>query len=118
MAAGTMTIEYLGNVIRYTNSSTANDDILIQTDDVSRYDTFMLMSTAGTVDVFVSLDGTNYATAPLSLVDQGATTSDPVVVTAALRCYGFRGKFRKIRIMQNGATNPTAATLLCGGLGG
>lgn len=113
MAAGTQTVMELGNALRYTNSSTADNDVLIQTGDVSRYDSYELMSTAGTVDVFVSLDGTNYATAALSLVDKGATTSDPVLVTAAARVYGFRGKFLKVRVLQNGATNPTAASLLC-----
>ena len=116
MAAGTQTVNFFGNGIRYTNSATADNDVLIQTDDISRYDTFMVMSTAGTVDVYVSLDGTTYSTAALSLVDQGATTSDPVVVTAALRSYGFRGKYSKVRVLVAGATNPTAASLVCGNI--
>ena len=117
MAAGTQTVSALGNVDVYTNSSTADNDVMIQTNDVSRHDTFMVMSTAGAVDVYVSLDGTNYSTAALSLQDFGATVSDPVVETAAGRVYGFRGKFRKIRVLQKGATNPTAASLVCGRLG-
>jgi hypothetical protein len=117
MAAGTQTVDFQGNAIRYTNSSTADNDVLVQTDDVSAYDTFMLMSTAGTVDVYVTLDGTNYSTAPLSLQDFGATTSDPVTEAVANRVYGFRGQFRKIRVLQKGATNPTAVSLLCGRLG-
>lgn len=117
MAAGTQSVGDYGNGTVYTNSSTADNDVLIQTNDVLRHDTFMVMSTAGVVDVYVSLDGTNYSTAALSLQDFGATVSDPVTETAAGRVYGFRGKFRKIRVLQKGATNPTAASLVCGRLG-
>jgi hypothetical protein len=112
MAAGTMTVSDLGNAVRYTNSSTADNDVLIQTNDVSRMDSFTLMSTAGAVDVYVTLDGTNYATAPLSLQDFGATTNDPVIETVAGRVYQFRGKFKAVRVLQKGATNPTACSLL------
>jgi hypothetical protein len=118
MTAGTKTVQAMGNVLIYTNSGTADNDVLILTDDVSRYDTFHVMSTAGTVDVFASLDGTNFATAALSLQDQGAIVSDPVLVTAANRIYGFRGKYRKVKVLVNGATNPTACSLVCGNMGG
>ncbi len=113
MAAGTQTNLDLGNCFRITGSSTSDNDVLIQTGDVSRYDSFTLLSTGGAMDVFVSLDGTNYATAALSLQDFGATTNDPVLVTVAGRLYQFRGKFAKIRVLQNGATAVTAATLNC-----
>lgn len=88
------------------------DNALILEVEVAQYDTFILQSTQGAMDVFVSLDGTNYATAPLSLTDMGAVSSDPVIVTAANRTYGFRGKFRKVKVLQNGATavlNPMLA---------
>jgi hypothetical protein len=117
MTAGTQTVNDSGNVVQYTNSSTADNDVLVQTNDVSRWDTFMLMSTTGTVDVYVSLDGTNYSTAALSLQDFGATVADPVTEAAAGRVYGFRGKFRRVRVLQKGATNPTACSLICGNLG-
>ena len=117
MAAGTQTVE-LSHVHVYTNSGTADNDVLIQTSDVSQFDTFHVMSTAGAVDVFASIDGTNYSVTALSLTDQGATTSDPVLVTAANRLYGFRGKYKKLKVLVNGATNPTACSLLCGTMGG
>lgn len=101
---------------RATGSGTNNDDIVIALNDVLNYDTFMLMSTAGLMDVFVSLDGTNYA-GPISLADFGAVTSDPVIVTAANRMYGFRGKFQKIRVMQNGAAAVENASLMYGEMG-
>lgn len=87
-----------------TGTGTNDNDQVILLDDAEAFDTFHVMSTAGAMDVFVSLDGTNYITAPLSITDQGATTSSPVLVTAANRMYGFRGKYRKIKILQNGAT--------------
>jgi hypothetical protein len=112
-----MTVSDQGNLVRYTNSSTADNDVMIQTNDIGRHDTFMVMATTGTVDVYVSLDGTNYATAALSLQDFGATVSDPVTEAAAGRVYGFRGKYSKVRVLQKGATNPTAVSLVCGRLG-
>lgn len=104
----------MGNASRYKTGSGVNDnDVVVQTGDVSAFDTFLLQSTAGAMDVFVSLDGTNYATAALSLVDKGATTSDPVVVTAANRTYGFKGTFALIKVMQNGGTAVANACLMC-----
>jgi hypothetical protein len=99
---------------QFVGTGTNNNDVVIQTNDVQRYNAFILLTTAGAVDVLVSLDGTNYSTEPLSLIDFGATTQDPVIVTAAGRVYGFRGKFKYIRILQNGATAVASATLLAG----
>jgi hypothetical protein len=102
------------NVMHYKDGTGASDnDVIVQTGDVSRYNVFMLSSTAGALDVFVSLNGTDYTTAALSLTDLGATTSDPVVVTAANRMYGFMGSFAKIQVMQNGATPATKVNLRC-----
>jgi hypothetical protein len=113
MTIGTQDAEELANGASYTNTSTEDNEEVIVTGDVSRHNTFMLMSVTGAVDVLVSLDGTNFSTAPQSLVDMGATDAAPVLVTVAARVYGFRGKFRKIKVLQNGATD-VAVTLLCG----
>lgn len=104
-----------GNVGNKTGTGTNDNDVVITFDDVVEgADTFLLMSTAGAMDVFVSLDGTNFSTAALSLTDMGAITSDPVVVTAANRCYAFRGKFKAIRVLQNGITAVANAVLRYG----
>ncbi len=104
----------LGNVLSFTAGTGVNDnDVVIQTTDVSGYREFSLQSTAGAMDVFVSLDGTNYTTAPLSMIDRGATTSDPVIVSAANRSYAFFGTFHMLRVLQNGATAVANAALLC-----
>lgn len=104
-----------GNLGNKTGTGTNDNDVVITFDDVvDGADTFLLMSTAGAMDVFVSLDGTNFSTAALSLTDMGAITSDPVLVTVANRVYGFRGKFKAIRVLQNGITAVTAAVLRYG----
>lgn len=110
---------YIANVGNKTGSGTNDNDVVIDaTDLMDGADTFFLMSTAGAMDVFVSLDGTNYTTAALSLTDMGATTTTPVVVTAANRMYGFRGKFKAVRVLQNGATAVENAVLRYGVMGG
>lgn len=117
MTATAAIIASVGNTLSYTGGAgTADNDLLIQTGDVSKYDTFTLQSTGGAVDVAVSLDGTHYSTAPLSLTDMGATTAAPVILTAANRTYMFRGKFSKIQVSQNGATAVTECCLTCGNM--
>jgi len=98
----------------FTGTGVSDNDLLFTTHDVEKHSLFTLMSSAGAVDVEVNLDGVNWSTAPLALEDQGATTSTTyVLVTAALRVYKFSGKYRQIRVRQNGATAATA-TLMCG----
>lgn len=98
----------------YQDGTGASDnDVIVQTGDVSGFNTFMITSTAGALDILVSLNGTDYSTAALSMTDLGATTTDPVLVTAANRLYGFKGTYRKIRVLQNGATPATKVNLMC-----
>lgn len=119
-ATGTAT--WQGKSQLFVNAvATANSgDIAIQTNDVQQFDTFVLVSQAGAMQVMVSLDGTNFTTAPLSLTDLGATTTAPVTVTAANRMYGFRGKFMIVQVQQNGAVaiNIGQAQLRAGRMGG
>ncbi len=95
---------------------TDDNDLLLDYVNDGKANTFQLMSTAGAMDVFVSFDGTNFSTAPLSLADLGANTTDPVLVTAANRVYGFVGLYRRIRVLQNGATAVTNPVLMYGEL--
>ena len=101
--------ERFGTYFRYSGTGTNAGDILVTTSDVSTLDACMVMSSVGAIYVEVTLNGTNWTTAPLSLQDFGATTSDPVVASVAGRMYGFVGKYRNIRIKQSGATAATAA---------
>lgn len=113
--AATRNFTSMRKVAEFSGTGANDNDVLLTVEDAREFDTFILMSTDGTVDVQISLDGTNYSAAPLSMTDMGSTTSDPVIVTAADRVYGFRGVFRKVRVLQNGAT-ASAASLMCGNI--
>lgn len=90
------------------------NDVLFTTPNVQQHECFTLMSTAGAVQVLASVDGINFATAPLALEDGGSTTNTTyVLVTAANRIYKFKGKFTRLQVTQNGAT-ASAASLVCG----
>ncbi len=83
----------------------ADNSIVLETSDVSQFDEFIIMSSAGAMDILVSLDGSTFTTAPLSMADLGATSTAPVIVTAAGRLYGFRNSIKVIRVFQNGGVN-------------
>lgn len=100
----TQVVSNLGTFVQYTGSCTTDNEVLVTTNDLSAYDACVLVSLTGAVDVFTSLDGTNFNTAARSLQDFGATDLNPVLVTAALREYGIVGKWRKLKILQNGGT--------------
>lgn len=112
-ACAAQSVSQLGTHIQYTGSCSEDDEVLIQTGDMSRYSECSVISTAGAVEVYVSIDGANYTTAPVSLIDLGATDTAPVLVTAALRYYAFPVVAVKlIRVVENGTTD-AAASLTC-----
>jgi hypothetical protein len=95
-----------------TGSGTNDNDVVILLTRTDPKVTYTLMSTHGAMDVFVSLDGTNFTTAPLSLTDRGATDNLPVLVTVAGRLYEFQAPGAKaVRVLQNGGTAVQNATL-------
>ena len=102
----------VGNITIYEGDAAGDNDTVIETGDVSGFKSFKIMSTAGAVDVVVSLDGTNYATAAHSLYDLGAELNTPVLVTVANRVYEFYGPYRKVKVLQNGATG-AEVDLIC-----
>lgn len=107
------TITSYGNAQLYSGGAGVNDgDIVLQTNDVTRFSQFMIMSTAGAMLVVASLDGVNYVTAPLSLVDLGATTTAPVLATVAGRMYALIGTYSKIQVKQTGATGVANASIM------
>lgn len=90
-----------------------NDIVFDITSNAEHYDTWQLGSTAGAMDVFVSGDGTNYLTAALALIDLGSTApSTAVVVTAANGNYGIKGRWKALRVRQNGGTAVANAFLI------
>lgn len=113
--ATTRNFTNMRTVAEFPGTGANDNDVMITVEDARQYDAFILMSTVGAVDIQINLNGTGWSTAPLSLTDMGAVTTDPVLVTAANRVYGFRGVFRGVRVLQNGATGATAS-LMCGNL--
>lgn len=122
MALTPAVADFMGNALRYKDGlGNSDNDIIVQTGDISAYDEFKLTNVStGSVDVFPSLDGTNYATAPLTLTDFGSTAAAPATVNATVagRIYGFTGTYAKIRVLQAGAGVPTAVCLICSRKGG
>ena len=112
MAAAVVgTVESNGDRNVWSGIAGANDnDLVIETNDVSRLDTYQVSCTSGSFDVFVN-DGNQWLTSPLSLADLGAVTVDPVVVGTGLRNYGFRGFYAAIRVRQTLAVALLGATL-------
>ena len=109
------TAKYYGNVLVYSGGiSTDDTEVVIQSGSVIHFNTFIILSTAGAMDVTVSLDGTNYSTARLSLTDMGAAASAPVIVSVAGRVYGFKGYFAYVRVIQKGGTDTANAAMICG----
>lgn len=93
-----------------TGTCDADNDILIQTVSSLEYDACLVGSTTGSVDVDVSLDGTNYFAA-ISLKNEHDTDGAEAVATTVDKVYSFVAKFRAIRVRAVSAA--ATATLLC-----
>ena len=106
----------VGNATVFTGGAGVNaNDVIFGPIEVTRFDDFLLMSTAGAMQVLASLDGANYCTAPLTLIDEGAAAVGVtyVIVTAANRVYRLQGTFAALKVTQNGATGVANASLTC-----
>ena len=85
-------------------AGTGDNAIVMELDNCERWNEFAIISTAGAMDVDVSLDGTNFAAAVALIDGTSATPATRVVVTAASRVYTFQGTVKAFRVRQNGAT--------------
>lgn len=85
-----------------------DNDVIYTSPDVSGYNAHYIECTAGTVDVDVTFNGVNWiqAVAGVSLVT--TTPGTRVVSAASGTAIEIRGKFRKIRVLQNGAVASNA----------
>jgi len=95
-----------------TGAAQTNNTVIYTSNDVSIYNTHSIENTSTTdpVDVYVSVDGTNYATlaASVSLHDDVTTGGGVKVVTIPAGKIGvLTGKFRKIQVLKDGATAET-----------
>lgn len=90
---------------------TADNSEVLETNDVTDLDTFTIACTAGGFDVYVTLDGTNWLTNPITMTDLSNATTTPVLAGTSQRLYGFAGPFKGIRVLQNGGVNVANLTL-------
>ena len=96
----------------------ADNAVLYTSPDVSKFNYHIFDNRSGeTVDIWVSVDGTNYAqtAASVRLIDDvTAGTSGPInVIDIATTKTGIlRGKFRNIRVIQKGAGSPAAGEIV------
>ena len=104
-------------VILGTSAAGAADNAVLYTSpDVSKFNYHIIDNRSGeSVDVWVSIDGTNYSqtAASVRLIDD-VTTGDGInVIDIATTKTGIlRGKFRNVRIIQKGAGNPAAGEIV------
>jgi hypothetical protein len=87
----------------------------IELDDVSRFNEFLFVCTAGACTALISLDGINYMTAPLAWEDEMSTSPQTrVTALVANRLFQHNGHVKSIRITQTGGTGVVNAVLMCG----
>ena len=98
----------------YTGSAAADDAVVfLISGNGQDNDTYQLGSVEGVMDVYGSGDGTNFLTAPIALIDLGSTTpSVAVLETTANKHFGFRGRYKAVRVQQKGATAVVSAYLI------
>jgi hypothetical protein len=96
--------------LEQTGTGTGDNTVLFTSGDLSSYNVHMIQASAGVVDVEVSLDGTTYTPAAgIALEDMGSVApTTRVLVTVSTGVYMLRGKYKSIRLVQNGATAATA----------
>jgi len=96
-------------------AGTADNSVLYTSSDVSEYNYHIIENESGIAcDVYASSDGTNYSTAAISvlLADDVTTGGGVKVITIPDNKVGIlRGKFKKIKILQDGAGTSTAGTV-------
>ncbi len=95
--------------LEFTGSAGTNDnDVIYTSGDVSAYNYHLIEATAGTVDVDVSGDGTNWIAAVAGVSVVTTTPATRVVEAAAGVMLQITGQFKKIRVNQKGAVASNA----------
>lgn len=107
--------DYRGNPIEYDYPTfvgaigTNDNDLVYTSPDVSAYNSHFIECTAGTVDLEVTLDGTNWNLTPPAVLLHDATAVGTYIATIASGKIGIlKMKVKKFRIRQNGATPSNA----------
>lgn len=92
-------------------------DVVIEVDDIQRFNEFALQSSVGFMDVLASLDGVTFST-PIALYDRSATAAEIRVLEAGPGpSYSFEGNYKALRIRQSQLGFVTDAVLVCGKIG-
>ena len=90
-----------------------DDDVVIELVDAEQYDSFYFSSTAGLLEVDVSVDGTNFNSI-IALTDEASTApATKVIITVAALLYSFRGNFKAVRVRQASAVAVANAAMNC-----
>lgn len=92
-------------------AGTNDNDVVYTSGDISSYNYHVIECTAGTVDVQISVDGTNWNTTQVAvqLLDDVTTGGGIKSLTIASGKVGIiSGKVKAMRILQNGATASNA----------
>lgn len=102
------------NSTAFTGAAGTNDnDIIYTSPDVSAFNEIAIECIAGTVDLEVSLDGTNFNATPPAVLLADATAVGTYSLTIANGKIGIlRMHVKKFRIRQNGATAANARGLI------
>lgn len=87
-------------------AGSADNDVIYQSGDVSMYNHHAItVSGVDNADVYGAVDGTNYVLVSVELTDDVTTGGGVKVVTIPPGKTGIvRGKYKKIRVLQDGAT--------------
>jgi len=112
------TPNFRGTTMQVVGIAGVNDnDIVIELDDVQRFNSFTFQSDAGAMSLDVSVDGSNF-NLDLAFTDlHSLTPATKVIATVADLLYRFEADIKAIRIRQEGATDATGAILICGQAG-
>lgn len=95
-------------------AGTGATSVVIEVDDVQRFNEFAIQSSAGLMDVLTSSDGVTFS-GPLALEDKQSTApATRVLVTAVAGIYYFFGNFKALRIRQSGGVAVADPILMCG----
>ena len=78
----------------------ADNQVVAELENAERYNRFYFMSSAGLVDVDVSLDGINFAVAVAFIDLHSLAPATRVIVTAADLIYVLEGTFKTVRFRQ------------------
>ena len=102
------------NSTAFTGAAGTNDnDIIYTSEDISTFNEITIEATAGTVDIEVSLDGTNYNATPVAVLLADATAVGTYNLTITAGKIGIlRMHVKKFRIRQNGAVASNARGLI------